>query len=139
MQGEHRQQPDRELYREGLVALRGYRWATAIDRFGALQKRFSRSDLIEPAKYFSAIALYQDGKYDQSIAQFHNFAMRYPKGRYTSTAMLSMALAYAQVKDTANARDTMKKLIAAYPGTADATLAEATLKNLEPAPAEAHK
>lgn len=139
MQGEHRQQPDRQLYREGLVALRGYRWATAIDRFGVLQKRYPRSELIEPAKYFSAIALYQDGKYDQSVAQFHDFVRRYPKGSYTSTAMLSMALAYAQVKDTANARDTMKKVIAAYPGTPEATLAEATLKNLEPAPAEAHK
>ena len=139
MQGEYRQQPDRELYREGLVALRGYRWATAIDRFGVLQKRFPRSELIEPAKYFSAIALYQDGKYDQSVAQFHDFVTRYPKGAYTSTAMLSMALAYTQVKDTSNARDTLKKVVAAYPGMPEATLAEAALKNLEPAPAEAHK
>jgi TolA-binding protein len=73
------------------------------------------------------------------VAQFHDFVTRYPKGAYTSTAMLSMALAYTQVKDTSNARDTLKKVVAAYPGTPEATLAEAALKNLEPATAEAHK
>ena len=139
MEGEHRQQPTRQLYREGLVALRGYRWATAIDRFGVLQKRYPRSELIEPAKYFSAIALYQDGKYEPSIVQFHDFVTRYPKSVYAKTATLSMAFAYMQVKDTSNARDTLKKVLAAYPGTPEATLAEATLKNLEPTPAEAHK
>ena len=139
MEGEHRQQLADQLYREGLMALRGYRWATAIDRFGLLEKRYPKADLIEKARYFSAIAYYQDGKYDSSIVKFRGFVTRYPKGAFTSTAMLNLALAYVQVKDQGDARATLKKVAADYPGTSEATVAQATLKNLESGSAEARK
>jgi tol-pal system protein YbgF len=139
MGGEHRQQLADQLYREGLMALRGYRWATAIDRFGLLEKRYPKAELIEKARYFSAIAYYQDGKYDLSIVKFRNFVTRYPKGAFTSTAMLNLALAYVQVKDQTDARATLKKVVAHYPGTSEAAVAQATVKNLEPGPAEARK
>jgi tol-pal system protein YbgF len=139
MEGEHRQQLADQLYREGLMALRGYRWATAIDRFGLLEKRYPKAELIEKARYFSAIAYYQDGKYDSSIVKFRDFVTRYPKGAFTSTAMLNLALAYVQVKDQTDARATLKKVVADYPGTSEAAVAQATLKNMEPGSAEARK
>lgn len=138
-EGEHRQQVADQLYRDGLIALRGYRWATAIDRFGLLERRYPRAATIERARYFSAIAYYQDGKYDQAIVKFRDFATRYPKGDLTSTAMLNLALSYLQVKDQGDARATLKKVVVGYPGTSEAAVAQATLKNMEAASAEARK
>ncbi len=138
-EGEGRQQPAEQLYREGLIALRGYRWATAIESFGSLERRYPRSATIERARYFSAIAYYQDGKYDSAIVKFRDFVTRYPKGAFTSTAMLNLALSYLQVKDQGDARATLKKVIAEYPGTSEATVARATLKDMQPGSAEARK
>jgi tol-pal system protein YbgF len=139
LQGEHRQQLADQHYRDGLIALRGFRWATAIDEFTSLVRHYPRSPYIERARYFTAIAYYQDGRYDTSISQFRDFVNRYPRGRYTSSAMLSMALAYAQVKDQANARATLKRVISDYPGSSEAGIAQATLKNLDAEAAQAHK
>jgi len=139
MEGEHRQQVADQLYREGLMALRGYRWATAIDRFDLLERRYPRSSPIERARYFSAIAYYQDGKYEPAIVKFRDFVTRYPKRALTSTAMLNLALCYLQVKDQNDARATLKKVVADYPGTSEAAVAQATLKNMEPGSAEARK
>lgn len=138
-EGEHRQQYADQLYREGLVALRGYRWATAIDKFTSLERKFPRAQVIEKARYFAAIAYYQDGKYDAAIVNFRDFVNRYPRSTFTSTAMLNLALAYVQVKDQADARATLKKVIAGYPGTSEATVAQAALKTLEPGASEARK
>lgn len=138
-EGEHRQQGAEQLYRDGLIALRGFRWATAIESFDTLEKRYPRAATVERARYFSAIAYYQDGKYDQAIVRFRNFISRYPKGNLTSTAKLNLALCYIQVKDQGDARAVLKKIVTDYPGTSEATVARATLKDMEPASAEAHK
>jgi len=139
LQGEHRQQLADQHYSEGLIALRGFRWATAIDEFTTVIKHYPRSPYIERARYFTGIAYYQDGRYDTSIGQFRDFVNRYPRGKYTSSAMLSLALAYAQVKDQANARATLKRVIANYPGTSEAGIAQATIKSLDTEAAEARK
>ncbi|MGD0072752.1 MAG: tetratricopeptide repeat protein [Candidatus Binataceae bacterium] len=138
-EGEHRQQGADQLYRDGLIGLRGFRWATAIESFDALEKRYPRAATIERARYFSAIAYYQDGKYDQAIVKFRNFISRYPKSNLTSTAELNLALCYVQVKDQGDARAVLKKIVTNYPATSEATVARATLKDIEPASAEAHK
>jgi len=138
-EGEHRQQPAEQLYHDGLIALRGYRWATAIDEFTSLERKYPRAPVIEKARYFVAIAYYQDGKYDSAIVSFRDFVNRYPNSRFTSTAMLNLALAYVQVKDQVDARATLKKVIRGYPGTSEATVAQAALKTLEPGSAEARK
>jgi tol-pal system protein YbgF len=138
-EGEHRQQLADETYHEGLIALRGFRWATAIDKFESLIRRYPRSQLVEKSRYFSAIAYYQDGKYDSAIVKFRDFVTRYPRSQFTSTAMLNLALAYEQVKDQGDARATLKKVMADYPGSPEATVAQATLKSMEPGPAEARQ
>ena len=138
-EGEHRQQLAEETYHEGLIALRGVRWATAIDKFESVVKRYPRSPLVEKSRYFSAIAYYEDGKYDSAIVKFRDFVNRYPRSRFTSTAMLNLALAYVQVKDQGNARATLKKVLADYPSTPEATIAQATLKTLDTGPGQAHQ
>ena len=123
--------PGLKIYRQGLEALKNGNYAGAIEKFGAFQKKNPKSPLTEPAEYFSANAFYELGKYDQSILQFNDLVMRFPKGRFASAALLREAQAFVQLKDKIDARLTLQKLLADHADAPEASAANTMLRNLE--------
>jgi len=123
--------PGIKVYRQGLDEMKDGKYAAAIDKFGFLQKKYPKSPLCEPAEYFSANAYYELGKYDQSILQFNDLVMRFPKGRYASAALLREAQAFVQLKDRIDARLTLQKLIADHADAPEASAANAMMRDLE--------
>jgi tol-pal system protein YbgF len=119
------------LYRSGLDAMKSRDYSAAVDRFTMIQKKYPHSDLTEPAAYFSATALNEMGKYDQAILQYNDLVMRYPKGKYSSEALLREGQAFMQINDKIDARLTLQKLVNEHGGTPQAAEASAMLKNLE--------
>ena len=120
-----------KLYRSGLDAMKSHDYSAAVERFGMIQKKYPHSDLTEPAAYFSATALNEMGKYDQAILQYNDLVMRYPKGKYSSEAMLREGQAFLHINDKIDARLTLQKLVNEQAGTPQAAEASAMLKNLE--------
>jgi tol-pal system protein YbgF len=120
-----------KLYRSGLDAMKSRDYSAAVDRFGAVQKKYPHSDLTEPAAYFSATALNEMGRYDQAILQYNDLVMRYPKGKYASEALLREAQDFVQINDKVDARLTLQKLVNDHPGTPQAATAQAMMKSLE--------
>jgi tol-pal system protein YbgF len=120
-----------KLYRSGLDAMKSRDYSAAVERFDTIQKKYPHSDLIEPAAYFSATALNEMGKYDQAILQYNDLVMRYPKGKYSSEALLREGQAFLQINDKLDARLTLQKLVNEQAGTPQAAEASAMLKNLE--------
>ncbi len=123
--------PGLKIYRQGLEALKNGNYAGAIEKFGAFQKKNPKSPATEPAEYFSANAFYELGKYDQSILQFNDLVMRFPKGRFASAALLREAQAFLQLKDKIDARLTLQKLLADHADAPEASAANTMLRNLE--------
>lgn len=123
--------PGVKVYRQGLEAMKNGGYAAAIEKFGYFQKKYPKSALTEPAEYFSANAFYELGKYDQSILQFNDLVMRFPKGRFASAALLREAQAFVQLKDGIDARLTLQKLIADHADAPEASAANAMMKDLE--------
>jgi len=123
--------PGVKLYREGLDAMKDGKYPAAVGKFALLQRKFPKSELSEPAEYFSANALYESGKYDQSILQFNDLVMRFPKGKYASGAMLREAQAFVQLNDKIDARLTLQKLLADHSDAPEATAANSMMKSLE--------
>jgi tol-pal system protein YbgF len=123
--------PGVKIYREGLDAMKDGKYPVAIGKFALLQKRYPKSELSEPAEYFSANALYESGKYDQSILQFNDLVMRFPKGNYASASMLREAQAFVQLNDKIDARLTLQKLLADHGDAPEATAANTMMKGLE--------
>jgi len=111
--------------------MKGGDYPSAVARFGALMRRYPKSDLTEPAEYFSANALYEQGKYEQSILQFNDLVIRSPKGRYASAALMREAQAFLKINDRIDARLTLQKLLADHSASAEASAANSMLKNLQ--------
>jgi tol-pal system protein YbgF len=119
-----------KLYRKGLDAMKAQNYPVAVANFTRLQHQYPKSELSEPAEYFAANALFETGKYDQSILQFNDLVMRYPKGRFASAALLREAQAFLKLNDQIDARLTLQKLVNDHAGTPEANAANTMLKQL---------
>jgi tol-pal system protein YbgF len=122
--------PAAKVYRAGLLAMKGGKYANAIGVFQGLQRKYPKSPLSEPAEYFSANALYELGKYDQSILQFNDLVMRFPRGRFAGASLLSEAQAFMKMGDRIDARLTLQKLLSDHPDAPEATTARAMMNSL---------
>jgi TolA-binding protein len=111
------------------------KYPNAIAKFQAFQRAHPKSPLAEPAEYFSANALFELGardpsNYNQSILQFNDLAMRYPRGRFAASAQLREAQAFLRTNDSLDARLTLQKLVRDHPGTPEAAEADAMMKSM---------
>jgi tol-pal system protein YbgF len=122
--------PAAKAYRAGLIAMKAGKYPSAVGVFQGLQRKYPKSPLSEPAEYFSANALYELGKYDQSILQFNDLVMRFPRGRFASASLLSEAQAFMKMGDRIDARLTLQKLLSDHPDAPEATSAHAMMDSL---------
>ncbi|HEY2526226.1 MAG TPA: outer membrane protein assembly factor BamD [Candidatus Binataceae bacterium] len=123
------------VYRDGLIDMKAGRYPDAVAKFQAFQRAHPKSPLAEPAEYFSANALFEMGardssNYNQSILQFNDLAMRYPRGRFAANAQLREAQAFLRTNDSLDARLTLQKLVRDHPGTPEAAAADAMMKSM---------
>jgi TolA-binding protein len=122
--------PAAKTYRAGLAAMKARKYPYAIGVFQGQQRRYPKSPLSEPAEYFSANALFELGKYDQSILQFNDLVMRFPRGRFASASLLNEAQAFMKMNDRIDARLTLQKLISDHPDAPEAATAHAMIDSL---------
>ncbi len=122
--------PGASYYRSGLAAMQAGSYTSALAKFQALQRRYPKSQLGEPAEYFSAVALDQMGKYDQAILQYNDLAMRFPKGRFAAAALFGEAQAFVRINDRIDARLTLQKLLNDHPNSPQAPPARSMMASL---------
>jgi TolA-binding protein len=128
-------EPGSRVYRDGLIDMKAGRYPNAVAKFQAFERAHPKSPLAEPAEYFSANALFEMGardssNYNQSILQFNDLAMRYPRGRFAANAQLREAQAFLRTNDSLDARLTLQKLVRDHPGTPEAAAADAMMKSM---------
>lgn len=123
-------EPGAKMYRDGLKAMKGGNYPSAVVKFAALQHKYPKSPLSEPAEYFSANALFESGKYDQSILQFNDLVMRFPRGRFSCQSLLRQGQAFMKLNDRIDARLTLQKLIADNNCSGEQPAANGMLKEL---------
>ena len=122
--------PAAKLYRSALVDMKGGKYANASAKFQELQRRYPKSELSEPAEFFAANALYETGKFDQSILQFNDLTMRFPNGRFASASLLREAQAFMKINDRIDARLTLQKLLNDHPNAPEAASAKSMMQTL---------
>jgi TolA-binding protein len=122
--------PAVRLYRSGLADIRASRYPGGAVKLQELQHKFPKSELSEPAEYFCANALYESGKYDQSILQFNDLTMRFPNGRYATASLLREAQAFMKINDRIDARLTLQKLIGDHPNSPETPQARSMMQTL---------
>ena len=122
--------PAAKPYTAGLIALKGGMYQQAIGKFEQLQRNYPKSDLSEPAEYFSANALFEMGKYEQAILQFNDVTMRFPSGKFASASMLREAEAFQKINDQIDARLTLQKLVNDHPDSPEAAAAKSMMQGM---------
>lgn len=122
--------PAAKPYSAGLIALKGAMYPQAIGKFEDLQRKYPKSDLSEPAEYFSANALFEMGKYEQAILQFNDVTMRFPSGKFASASMLREAEAFQKINDQIDARLTLQKLVNDHPDSPEAAAAKSMMQGM---------
>ncbi|HZP45099.1 MAG TPA: outer membrane protein assembly factor BamD [Candidatus Binataceae bacterium] len=122
--------PGAKLYRAGLADLTAGRYAQGLAKLQDLQRRYPKSDLSEPAEYFSGNALYELGQSEKAILQFNDLTMRFPEGKYTSSALLREAQAFTKINDPIDARLTLQKLLTDHPNSPEAPAAKSMMASL---------
>jgi TolA-binding protein len=123
-------EPGVKVYREGLEAMKAGKYPLAVTKFTKLQHSYPKSPLSEPAEYFAANALFETGGYDQSILQFNDLVMRFPKGKYACAALLREGQAFVKLNDRIDARLTLQKLSGDCSGTPQAVAGDSMMKDL---------
>lgn len=123
-------QPGERLYHAGLADLTTGRYAQGLAKLQDLQKRYPKSDLSEPAEYFSGIALSELGQHEKAILQYNDVTMRFPEGKYASAALLHEAQAFTKINDPIDARLTLQKLLSDHPNAPEAPMAKSMMASL---------
>ncbi len=81
--------PAYKTYKEGYDAVLDERWNDAIKKFTELTSRYSKSDYVDDAEYWSAYALsHIDRK--KAVVAYERFMEKFPKSRYMDDAVADL-------------------------------------------------
>jgi len=87
----------------------------AIQRFTEIIEKYPTSVVALPSRYWRAMSLLFDGKYDQAIVEFKQFLALPSTGEYRADAFYRLGVAYYGADDFKSAADTFQEFIQQYP------------------------
>lgn len=102
-------------YDEAMSVYKDGRFAEAEKAFDAIVARYPSHDYADNALYWKGEAAYDQAHYADALAAFTEVVERYGGGNKAPDALLKIGLCYGKLGDTANAKDVLTQLIAAYP------------------------
>ena len=112
-----------ETYRDG-------RYADAEAAFESIVTGHPNHDYADNALYWQGEAAYDQAHYADALAAFTAVVERYGGGGKAADALLKIGLCYGRLGDTANARDVLTQLVAAYPRSDASKIAKRKLDEL---------
>lgn len=118
-------------YEAALALFRTANYPDAITRFREFVRQWPDSQLASNAQYWIGHAFYALKDYKTALAQHQKLLITYPLSAKVPDALLNMATNQLQLNDTAGAKRTLDKLVADYPGSNAAALAQKRLATLK--------
>jgi len=112
-----------------LTNARDYR--NAASGFMGFLKKYPKSELNGSAQYWIAESFYSMGDYAKSISEFQILATKYPQNPRAKEAVYKQGLSFQKLNKAGEAKLFYQKVISAYPGSAEAYLAQGRLTRLE--------
>jgi len=102
-------------YERARALYKGGDFVRAEQAFARFVERHAKHDYADNALYWQGEAAYDQAHYSDALASFTAVVERYGGGNKAADALLKIGLCYGKVGDTANAKDVLEQLIAAYP------------------------
>jgi tol-pal system protein YbgF len=107
------------------------RYAEAEQAFAAIVASHPNDDYADNALYWQGEAAYDQAHYADALAAFTKVVERYGGGSKAPDALLKIGLCYGRLGDSANARDVLSQLVAAYPRAEASKIAKRKLADLD--------
>jgi tol-pal system protein YbgF len=117
-----------ELYKHAFAQLQEKHHQEAIDSFDRFLEQYPSHDYSDNALYWMGEAYYDVQNYGKALECFQKVVTLYPSGNKVPDALLKSGLCYANSGDPATAKDIMGQLLAAYPATRAANIAQKKLQ-----------
>jgi tol-pal system protein YbgF len=98
--------------------------------FEEFVKKYPKSENADNAQFWIGEIYYRQKWYEKAILEYQKVIEKYPKGNKTQAALLKQGLSFLNLGDKANARLILNEVVKKHPGSAEAELAAAKLKEL---------
>jgi tol-pal system protein YbgF len=123
-----------EVLRQALLDLQIGHYDLAITGLRDFLAKYPTHSGAAEAQLNIGEALFRMNKFDQAITEFDIVWQKYSEPDKSSAALYKRALACVNLNDKASAIQSLNRLKADYPKSAEARLADEKLKELQPAP-----
>ncbi len=115
-------------YTEGMHQYQAKKYAEARTQFYDYLKSQPRGPRAPEARYYLADSFYQEAKYQEAAVEFNKLRLQFPKSILAPAGLLRQALCYKNQQQMSTYRDTLRKLVKAYPNSPEAKEAQKMLK-----------
>jgi tol-pal system protein YbgF len=102
----------------------------AILAFRQYLEAFPDTELADNATYWIGESYFSQGQYRQAIEEFDNIAANYSRSDKIASALLKKGYSYLELGDTPRGRAQLRNVIAEFPGTDEANLAQQRLEEI---------
>ena len=105
------------FYQEGIDLYRQGNFVEARARFEKFLAAKPEESYIDNALYWIGECFYGEGLYHEAANYFHRIVQEYPKANKVPDALLKVSLTYQKLGKMDSARETLRYLMEAFPGT----------------------
>ena len=121
---------EQAAYDTAFDALREGRYAESARRFSAFLEQFPQGELADNATYWLGESYYVTQNYQIALDTFRSLLANYPQSAKTQDAMLKVGYCLYELKQWGDAEAALNDVVARYPGSTVARLAQGRLRAL---------
>ncbi len=121
------------FYQEGIDLYRQGQFAEARARFDKFLATKPDESYIDNALYWIGECFYGEGLYHEAAGYFHQIVQEYPKANKVPDALLKVSLTYQKLGKDDSAREMLRYLMEAFPGTEAARIGKEKYESMSSA------
>jgi len=115
-------------YTEGMRLYHAKKYGDAQHQLYQYLKDQPKGPKAPEARYYLADSFYQEGKFREAGVEFNKLRLQFPQSILAPAGLLRQALCYKNQQQMGSYRNTLQKLVKAYPNSPEAKEAQKMLK-----------
>jgi tol-pal system protein YbgF len=119
-----------EVYKKALSDYTKGNYDLAISGFRSYLNFFPKTTLVPNAQYWLAESYYSQRKFVDAIREFDKLVKEHQESSRVPSAMLKQGYAYLELKETGQGQAVLRELVAKFPKSREARLAQDSLDRL---------
>jgi tol-pal system protein YbgF len=115
-------------FNDGMRLYQAKKYGSAREKFSQYLKAHPQGGKAAESRYYLADSFYQEKKYKEAAVEYNKLVTQHSQSILAPAALMRQALCYHNLQQKQNYQATLKKLVKAYPQSAEAKEAQKWLK-----------